>query len=143
MPSQSTPLFNAPPVFETNAETGAKHNLSSFLSTPEFLVFGLLSALLAMLVAYPFVMRLAHKAAAMSVRKISHEAIISAFFALVVVVSLWEGGIVGLAVTLTIGLVGGLLIKVVKLHAGVLFMGYYVAVLSVPGILSARGVGQM
>lgn len=139
----AAPLFNAPPVFETNAETGAKHNLSSFLSTPEFLVFGLLSALLAMLVAYPFVMRFAHKAAAMSVRKISHEAIISAFFALVVVVSLWEGGIVGLAVTLTIGLVGGLLIKVVKLHAGVLFMGYYVAVLSVPGILSALGVGQM
>ncbi|QDQ90914.1 hypothetical protein FND50_08935 [Rhodococcus sp. WB9] len=42
----------------------------------------------------------------------------------------------GLAVTLTVGLVGGLLSRAFAIHAGVLFMGYYVAVLSVPAILA-------
>jgi hypothetical protein len=42
-------------------------------------------------------------------------------------------------VVTAVGLVGGMLIRLVKVHAGVLFMGYYVAVLSVPGILAAFG----
>nr|WP_271211871.1 hypothetical protein [Rhodococcus wratislaviensis]GLK38107.1 hypothetical protein GCM10017611_49720 [Rhodococcus wratislaviensis] len=49
---------------------------------------------------------------------------------------MWEGGILGLAVTVTVGLVGGLLSRAFKIHAGVLFMGYYMAVLSVPAILA-------
>jgi hypothetical protein len=78
-------------------------------------------------------------AAKFVVTKVSHEAIIAAFVGLVVVVSLWEGGLLGLMVVTAVGLVGGMLIRLVKVHAGVLFMGYYVAVLSVPGILAAFG----
>ncbi|MYM20694.1 hypothetical protein GSY69_12180 [Brevibacterium sp. 5221] len=135
----AAPLFNAPPVFSTDASTGAHTNLSSFLSQPEFLVFGLLSVAVSALIAYPFVMRFSHTAARFVVRHVSHEAIIAAFTALVIVVSLWEGGIMGLVVTLTIGVVSGALIRALKLHAGVLFMGYYVAVLSVPGIVKMLG----
>ncbi|ALA67013.1 tripartite tricarboxylate transporter permease [Corynebacterium lactis] len=132
----AAPLFNAPPVWETNGETGVIHNLSTELSTGEFLIFGLLAAFAAVAVAYPFVMRYAHSAAKFVVTRVSHEAIIAAFTGLVTVVSLWEGGIIGLVVTLIVGLAGGALIKLARLHAGVLFMGYYVAALSVPGILA-------
>ena len=135
----AAPLFNAPPVFETNPEGGVINNLSTHLNNGQFLVYGLIAALAALLIAYPFVMKFAYSAAKFVVTKVSHEAIISAFVALVIVVSLWEGGIVGLLVTLTIAVVGGALIHVVKLHAGVLFMGYYVAVLSVPSILKLIG----
>ncbi|GAB3059356.1 tripartite tricarboxylate transporter permease [Sediminivirga luteola] len=132
----AAPLFNAPPVFETNPETGTIDNLSTALSTSQFFAYGLLAAVLATIIAYPFAMRYAHAAARFVVTKVSHEAIIAAFVGLVVVVSLWEGGIFGLLVSLTVGLVGGMLIRIVKVHAGVLFMGFYVAVLSVPGILA-------
>ena len=84
-------------------------------------------------------MRYAHTAAKFVVSKVSHEAIIAAFVGLVVAVSLWESGILGLVVVLTVGLLSGLLIRVLRIHAGVLFMAYYVAILSVPGIMALFG----
>lgn len=135
----AAPLFNAPPVFETNPDEGVVNNIASHLTTLDFFLFALVGAVCATAIAYPFAMRYAHSAAKFVVTKVSHEAIIAAFVGLVVVVSLWEGGILGLMVVTAVGLVGGMLIRTVKLHAGVLFMGYYVAVLSVPGILAAFG----
>ncbi|BBY84398.1 tripartite tricarboxylate transporter permease [Mycolicibacterium tokaiense] len=132
----AAPLFNAPPVFTTDSETGQIDNLSTALSTTEFLLYGLLAVAVAAVIAYPFAMNFAHRAATLVVRHVSHEAIISAFAGLVVVVSVWEGGLLGLAVTLTVGVVGGLLVRFFAIHAGVLFMGYYVALLSVPAILA-------
>ena len=135
----AAPLFNAPPVFETNPDGGTINNISTHLTTLDFFIFALLGAVCAVAIAYPFAMRYAHVAAKFVVTKVSHEAIIAAFVGLVVVVSLWEGGLMGLMVVTAVGLVGGMLIRLVKIHAGVLFMGYYVAVLSVPGILAAFG----
>lgn len=135
----AAPLFNAPPVFETNPDGGTINNISTHLTTFDFFIFALLGAVCAVAIAYPFAMRYAHVAAKFVVTKVSHEAIIAAFVGLVVVVSLWEGGLMGLMVVTAVGLVGGMLIRLVKVHAGVLFMGYYVAVLSVPGILAAFG----
>ncbi|SMY11975.1 tripartite tricarboxylate transporter permease [Brevibacterium jeotgali] len=135
----AAPLFNAPPVFETNPDEGVVNNIATHLTTLDFFIFALLGAVCATAIAYPFAMRYAHSAATFVVTKVSHEAIIAAFVGLVVVVSLWEGGLLGLLVVTAVGLVGGMLIRTVKLHAGVLFMGYYVAVLSVPGILAAFG----
>jgi putative tricarboxylic transport membrane protein len=132
----AAPLFNAPPVFTTDSETGQIDNLSTALSTTEFLLYGLLAVAVAAVIAYPFAMNFAHRAATLVVRHVSHEAIIAAFAGLVVVVSVWEGGLLGLAVTLTVGVVGGLLVRFFAIHAGVLFMGYYVALLSVPAILA-------
>ena len=135
----AAPLFNAPPVFETNPDEGVVNNIADHLTTLDFFIFALLGAVCATAIAYPFAMRYAHSAAKFVVTKVSHEAIIAAFVGLVVVVSLWEGGLLGLMVVTAVGLVGGMLIRTVKVHAGVLFMGYYVAVLSVPGILAAFG----
>ncbi len=132
----AAPLFNAPPVFTTDSETGQIDNLSTALSTTEFLLYGLLAVAVAAVIAYPFAMNFAHRAATLVVRHVSHEAIIAAFAGLVVVVSVWEGGLLGLAVTLTVGVVGGLLVRFFAIHAGVLFMGYYVALLSVPALLA-------
>ena len=50
-----------------------------------------------------------------------------------------EGGVIALLVILTVGLVGGLLYRVLGMNTGVQFMGYYAAVLSVPAILKLLG----
>ncbi|MFD4402399.1 tripartite tricarboxylate transporter permease [Nocardia sp. NPDC058499] len=132
----AAPLFNAPPVFTTDDGNGNIDNLSTALTNIEFLFYGLAAVAVAVLIAYPFAMNFAHRAASIVVRYVSHEAIIAAFAGLVVVISVWEGGVLGLAVTLTVGLVGGLLCRFFKIHAGVLFMGYYVAVLTIPAVLA-------
>lgn len=129
------PLFNAPPRFTVNAATGQVNNLHTLMSTSQFLVFGVLSILLAALIAYPLAMNYAHRAASFVARELSHEAIIATFSGLIVVVGLWEGQLLGLAVILTVGLSGGLLARLFAFNAGVQFMGYYAAVLSVPAIV--------
>lgn len=132
----AAPLFNAPPVYSVDTEAGTTHNLHDLLSTWEFLVFGVLAVLIASLIAYPFAMTHAHRAASWVMQKVSHEAIIGAFAGLMVVICLYEGGLLALMVTLTIGLVGGLMNKVLGVHSGVQFMAYYGAMLTVPAILA-------
>lgn len=132
----AAPLFNAPPVYSVDTEAGTTHNLHDLLSTWEFLVFGVLAVLIASLIAYPFAMTHAHRAASWVMQKVSHEAIIGAFAGLIVVICLYEGGLLALVVTLTIGLVGGLMNKLLGVHSGVQFMAYYGAVLTVPAILA-------
>ncbi|MFC4138599.1 MULTISPECIES: tripartite tricarboxylate transporter permease [unclassified Microbacterium] len=130
----ANPLFNAPPVFTIDAETGATNNLHDMLQPWQFLVLGLVAVLIAVLITYPFAMTQAHRAASWIMRKVSHEAIIGAFAGLIAVICLYEGGIIALLVSITIGLVGGLLSKLFQMHTGVQFMGYYVAALTVPAI---------
>jgi putative tricarboxylic transport membrane protein len=131
----AAPLFNAPPVFTVDSVTGQTHNLHNLLSHWEFLGYGMLSVLLAALVSYPFAMNYARTAALFVSRKVSHEAIIATFVGLIVVISVWEGGLLGLAVILTMGLLGGLLSRTIGFNTGVQFMGYYTAVLTVPALL--------
>ncbi|SDR47955.1 Tripartite tricarboxylate transporter TctA family protein [Paraburkholderia fungorum] len=130
----AAPLFNAPPRFSVDTATGHINNLHTLMSVHEFLGYGLLSVLLAALIAYPLAMNYAHRAASFVARRLSHEAIIATFSGLIVVISFWEGQLLGLAVILTVGLFGGLLSRLFAFNAGVQFMGYYVAVLSVPAI---------
>lgn len=129
------PLFNAPPRFTVDSESGEVNNLHTFMDSWEFLVFGLLGVILAGVIVYPLVMRYAPVAAKFIMRHVSQEAIIAAFVALIVMISLWEGGLLGLFVVMTVGTVGGLMTKFLRIHAGVQFMGYYVAVMTVPAIL--------
>lgn len=131
----AAPLFNAPPRFSVDAAAGHINNLHTLMSVREFLGYGLLSVLLAALIAYPLAMNYAHRAASFVARRLSHEAIIATFSGLIVVISFWEGQWLGLAVILTVGLFGGLLSRLFAFNAGVQFMGYYVAVLSVPAIV--------
>lgn len=130
----AAPLFNAPPVFTVDTVTGQTHNLHNLLSHWEFLGYGMLAVALAALVSYPFAMNYARSAALFVSRKVSHEAIIATFVGLIVVISIWEGGLLGLAVILTMGLLGGLLSRTIGFNTGVQFMGYYTAVLTVPAL---------
>ena len=58
---------------------------------------------------------------------------------LIVVISVWEGQLLGLLVILTMGLLGGLLSRAIGFNTGVQFMGYYTAVLTVPAVVKAFG----
>jgi putative tricarboxylic transport membrane protein len=100
----------------------------------EFLGYGLLSVVLAALIAYPFSMNYAHRAASFVARRLGHEAIIATFAGLIVVISVWEGQLLGFLVIVTIGLLGGLLSRRFGFNTGVQFLGYYAAVLSVPAL---------
>ena len=81
----------------------------------------------------------AHRAAAFVMRRIPHEAIIGAFAGLIMVICMYEGGLLAVGVTVTVGLVGGLMNKMFGMHTGVQFMGFYVALLSVPALLAVLG----
>ncbi len=131
----AAPLFNAPPVYTVGGDGVELNNLHTLLSAPQFLVFSLVGVLLAGLIAYPLTVRYARQAALFVARNLSHEAVIGAFAGLVLVVAMYEGGMYGVIVMLTVGLVGGILNKVIGMHVGVQCMAYYVSVLSVPVLL--------
>ena len=131
----AAPLFNAPPRFTVDTATGQTHNLHNLLNHWEFLGYGMLSVILAAIVSYPFAMNFARRAALFVSRRVSHEAIIATFVGLIIVISVWEGQLLGLLVILTMGLVGGLLSRIFAFNTGVQFMGYYTAVLSVPALV--------
>ena len=135
----ANPLFNAPPVYTIDAEAGTSNNMHDLLEPWQFLVFGLLAVIIAVLMTYPFAMTQAHRAASWIMRKVSHEAVIGAFAGLIAVICLYEGGLIALLVAITVGLVGGILNKLFQMHTGVQFMGYYVAVLTVPAITALLG----
>ena len=136
----AAPLFNAPPRFTVDAATGQVNNLHNLMTNWEFLGYGLLAVVLAALVSYPFAMNYARSAAALVARRLSHEAIIATFSGLILVIGVWEGGLMGLLVILAIGLVGGLLYRTLGFNTGVQFMGYYTAVLTVPALTKMLGV---
>ncbi|KAA0183094.1 tripartite tricarboxylate transporter permease [Cupriavidus cauae] len=135
----AAPLFNAPPVFTVDAGNGQTHNLHNLLSHWEFLGYGLLAVLLAAIVSYPFAMNYARRAALFVSRRISHEAIVATFVGLILVISVWEGQLLGLLVIVTLGSIGGLLSRVLGFNTGVQFMGYYTAVLTVPALIKLAG----
>jgi hypothetical protein len=135
----AAPLFNAPPRFSVDSATGQVNNLHTLLNTWEFLGYGLLAVVVAILIAYPFTMNYAHRAASWVSRKISHEAVIATFVGLILVIGIWEGGALGLLVIVTVGLLGGFLSRFLGFNIGVQFMGYYTAVLTVPALVSLLG----
>lgn len=134
----ASPLFVAGDRFVANPSTGEINNLHNLLSQWEFLGFGLLSVVIAACIAYPFVVKCAPAAARFVSEKIGHEVIISAFIGLICLIGLWEGGLIGIFVILTLGVVGGALGKL-GFNSGVQFMGYYTA-LSIPAILTMLGL---
>ena len=95
----------------------------------------MLAVLQGVVVAYPFAMNYARTAAAWVVRRLSQEAVIGTFAGLILVISVYEGGILGLLVAVTVGIFGGLMNKLLGMHAGVQFMAFYTAVLFVPTLL--------
>jgi hypothetical protein len=118
----AAPLFNAPPVFQS---ADPMVNLHTLMSASEFLLYGFIGVVVATLLAYPFSMNHARRASSWILRKVSQEAIISMFGGLIIVLSFSEGGVVGMGISLTIALFGGILNRYFGIHTGVQFMAYY------------------
>jgi len=117
----AAPLFNAPPVFTSQPV----HNLHNLLAPYQFLLYGFIGVMVASLVAYPFSMNYARKASVWVLQKVSQEAIISMFTGLIIVLSYYEAGVVGIAISITIAILGGILNRYFGIHTGVQYMTYY------------------
>ncbi|MED7947642.1 tripartite tricarboxylate transporter permease [Streptomyces sp. BE20] len=126
-------LFNAPPVFTVK---GQVHNLHTLLTSWQFLVFGLLAVAIVATVIYPLAMRHARPTSAWVARRISHEALIGAFAGLICVVAWYEGGVLGLLVTVSVGALAGAFHRLLGMTSGAQYMAFYVATLSVPLLIS-------
>lgn len=114
-------LFNAPPVFTADPV----HNLHNLMQPIDFLVYGLIGLLIAALIAYPFSMNYARKATVFIMTRVNQEAIIGMFIGLVIVLSYYEGAVVGTLVTFSVAIVVGLLNRFLGVSVGVQFMIYY------------------
>jgi hypothetical protein len=118
----AAPLFNAPPVYQSQPTV---HNLHNLLTTSDYIVYGLIGITCAALIAYPFSMNYARRASVWVLRYVSQEAIVSMFSGLIVVLSYSEGGMIGVGIAVTIALFGGVLNRYFGIHTGVQFMAYY------------------
>ena len=119
----AAPLFNAPPVYNSNP--GTMHNLHTLLQTSDFLLYGFVGILVAALLAYPFSMNYARRASLWVLRAVSQEAIIAMFTGIIFVISYYEAGIIGVLVATTLAIFGGVMNKFFGIHTGVQFMAYY------------------
>jgi len=95
------------------------------MTTSQFLWYGLLAVTVASFISYPLTMNYAHRASAWIMKHVSQESIIAMFVGLVVVASCYEGGFVGLAITVTVAIIGGCLNKFFGVNMGVQFMSIY------------------
>lgn len=117
----AAPLFNAPPVFTSQPI----HNLHNLMVPYQYLLYGFIGIIVASLVAYPFSMNYARKASVWVLQTVSQEAIISMFTGLIIVLSYYEAGIVGIGISITIAILGGVLNRFFGIHTGVQYMTYY------------------
>ncbi|MFX0194666.1 MAG: tripartite tricarboxylate transporter permease [Candidatus Hodarchaeota archaeon] len=117
----AAPLFNAPPRFSVEPV----NNLHSVLSRADFLTYSLMGAFIGLLVSYPFCVRFARRACIFIFKHVSHEALIGCFLGLVVVLSYYEAGLLGIAIALSLAVLGGLLVRALRIHIGVLYMAFY------------------
>ncbi|MDR3561336.1 MAG: tripartite tricarboxylate transporter permease [Negativicutes bacterium] len=115
------PLFNAPPVFTTQP----MHNIHTLMTPLEIGGYAMLAVLVGAMISYPLAMNYARRASAWVLRCVSQEAILTMFAGLVVVLSFYEGGWLGVAMAMTIGAIGGMLNKFFGFNIGVQMMSLY------------------
>lgn len=115
------PLFNAPPVFSTSP----MYNIHTLLSPLEIGGCSLLAVIIGALISYPLAMNYARKASAWVLENVSQEAILTMFAGLVVVLSFYEGGWLGVAMSIIISILGGILNKFFGFNIGVQMMSMY------------------
>lgn len=117
----AAPLFQAPSIFTTDPVM----NLHNFLHWSDYLLYGLIGLIGGAAFAYPLAMTKARTWTEKMLRYVSHEALIGAFLGLVFMLAFYEAGGLGIAITLSIGLISGILNNNYKIHTGVLFMAFY------------------
>jgi len=117
----ASPLFNAPPIFTVDPV----NNLHTLMSSWYFFIFGLIGISVAALIAYPFAMNYARKASVLVLKYISQEAIVAMFIGLAFLLAYNEAQLLGVVLTFTVAIVGGLLNRILGVGAGVQFMVFY------------------
>ena len=117
----AAPLFNAPPRFTMEPV----HNISHYLVASDYIVYGFIGCLGGAIFAYPLAVRYARTWTEKMFKWVSHEALIGSFLGLICMLSYYEAGMVGIVISLTIGLFGGILHNLFGVHTGVQFMGFY------------------
>ncbi|NQE61661.1 tripartite tricarboxylate transporter permease [Caulobacter sp. RHG1] len=117
------PLFNAPPVYGT----APVNNIHTLLTPLQVGVYGTLSVIAACALTYPLVMRYARSASAWVMRNVAQEAVLAMFAGLLVVLSFYEGGAIGVAVAVSVGIAGGALNKLVGFNIAAQMMSYFAA----------------
>lgn len=132
----AAPLFNAPPVYTIDPI----HNLHNYLDLWHYIVFGFIGIFGGSLLAYPMSIRKARSWTEKMFRSISHEALIGAFLGLIIMLAYYEAGIIGVIISLCIGLFGGILHNLFDIHTGVQFMGYYASGWIVMKLLALGGM---
>ena len=133
----AAPLFNAPPRFYLEPEI---HNLSSYLQPWHYLVFGIIAIFIGAMFAYPIAIRKARQWTELMFRYISHEALIGTFLGLIFMLAFYEAGLLGVMITLILGLFGGILNNLFDIHTGVQFMAYYASGWIVTSLLNLAGL---
>jgi hypothetical protein len=117
----AAPLFNAPPRFTIEPV----HNISHYMVASDYIVYGLIGCIGGAIFAYPLAVRYARTWTEKMFKWVSHEALIGSFLGLICMLSYYEAGVVGIIISLTIGLFGGILHNLFGVHTGVQFMGFY------------------
>ena len=117
----AAPLFNAPPRFTMEPV----HNISHYMVASDYIVYGFIGCLGGAIFAYPLAVRYARSWTEKMFKWVSHEALIGSFLGLICMLSYYEAGMVGIVISLTIGLFGGILHNLFGVHTGVQFMGFY------------------
>lgn len=112
------PLFEAPPRFAPG------YNLHELLTPSDFVLATVIGAAIALLITYPITVKYARRIAEFCFKNISHEALISLFFALVVLLAWMDAGLVGVRGVILIATIGGVLNRL-GVHLGIQFMVYY------------------
>lgn len=117
----AAPLFNAPPRFTTDPI----NNLHNFLTTSDYLIFGIIGIIGGALIAFPVAIKKARSWTALMFKVVSHEVLIGAFLGLICMLAYYESGLFGVLASLCVGFFGGILHNFFGINTGVQFMAYY------------------
>ncbi|MCD8140606.1 MAG: tripartite tricarboxylate transporter permease [Planctomycetaceae bacterium] len=117
----AAPLFNAPPRFTTDPI----NNLHNFLTTSDYLIFGIIGIIGGAIIAFPVAIKKARSWTALMFRVVSHEALIGAFLGLICMLAYYEAGLFGVLASRCVGFFGGILHNFFGINTGVQFMAYY------------------
>lgn len=117
----AAPLFNAAPRFTLEP----LNNIHSYLSTTDFLVFGLVGIICGAAIGYPLAIRYARSVTMAIFKTVSHEALIGLFLGLICMLAFYEAGVLGICIAASVGLFGGIMHNIFGVHTGIQFMAYY------------------
>nr|WP_167202903.1 tripartite tricarboxylate transporter permease [Actinomyces respiraculi] len=121
----------AGPLFEADGVYSLEHNIHHLLSLPQVVIATVLGALIAVVVTYVVAVRWSSQITHFVIRRVPHEAVLSLFVSLIVVLAYIDAGVANVFGVLLVGIVCGSLNRL-GVSYGVQFMTLYAS----PGIVA-------